>query len=59
VSARDELAKTLYVSDNWRRKQAAEDWETEPDVWKQSYYRMADAALAAGFRRFRFLGPWK
>jgi len=55
MAERDELARLMYVADNWRQseEESLKDWEiyiasTRRDVYT---HRMADAVLAAGYTK--------
>lgn len=56
MSARDELAKLLFVTDNHDAKDPDHEWEMttrhNPN-FSEAYFVMADAILAAGYRRPR------
>ena len=55
MSERDDLARVMYVADNWRQteEESLKDWE----IWISSsqrdtyVHRMADAVLAAGYKK--------
>lgn len=55
MSARDELAKLLFVTDNHNAKDADAEWEflQQTPKYLAAYHQMADAILAAGYRRPR------
>jgi hypothetical protein len=56
MSARDELAKLLFVTDNYTAEDPAHEWEVltrHATVHVQYVYDLADALLAAGWRQPR------
>lgn len=57
MSARDELAKLLFVADNHNAKDADAEWEflQQTPKYLAAYHQMAGAILAAGYRRPRII----
>lgn len=50
---RDELAKLIFVADNWRadRQDNLDEWAKLRPEDRDYAYRIADAMLAAGYRK--------
>jgi hypothetical protein len=56
VNDRDELAQLMYIADNSNQseEEALEDWALYTEDLRDTYtHRMADAILAAGYRKPR------
>lgn len=54
MSAREELARLLFITDNRNAEDPAHEWEMltrHSQRHVQHYYEMADGALAAGYVR--------
>lgn len=51
VAERDELARILYIRAEWHYPNPADRWDQELPEYRESYARMADAVLAAGYVR--------
>jgi hypothetical protein len=49
TTAREELARLLFTTDNSNAKDPAREWEEVPPEWSQYVYNMADALIAAGY----------
>ena len=45
AAANLKIAKALFVADNWRRPDAAQLWDGDPDWIKEPYLRMSAALL--------------
>ena len=51
MSARDELAKLLFITDNSGALDPEMEWRTAEPEYQDYAYKLADAALAAGYKK--------
>lgn len=51
MSERYDLARILYVKAEWHWPNPDERWGRELPEYRESYARMADAVLAAGYTK--------
>lgn len=51
MSARDELARDIFVADNSNAKDPAANWQEGPASIRDYAYAIADGLLAAGYRK--------
>ena len=51
LAERNELARILYIKAEWHYPNPTERWGQELPEYRESYARMADAVLAAGYRK--------
>lgn len=51
-NARDELARDIFIADNWRNTQASgRDWDWMSDEQVAYAYAIADGLIAKGYRK--------
>ena len=55
MSERDELAKMLFVTDNRGAFDPEMEWRTAKPEYQDYAYKLADAILAAGYRKPRII----